>query len=147
MVNVYCVDKADNSPKGFDLISKDRTPEGYHSITPYFTVADADRLVEFLTTAFDASMIKENRYNNNRIQHVRMRIGSSIIMVNESSEVYPVMTSQMHLFVDDTDASFEKALRAGAITVMEPNNRPHGDRMAGIKDPCGNIWWIATHHQ
>ncbi|MGI9355323.1 MAG: VOC family protein [Rhizobiaceae bacterium] len=120
-------------------------PDGYQSITPYFTVADADRLIGFLTEAFDASVIKENRYDDNRIQHARIRIGSSIIMLNESTETYPANTSQMHLYVEDTDATYKASLSSGAITLMEPNDRPHGDRMAGIKDPCGNVWWIATH--
>ena len=120
-------------------------PEGYHSITPYFTVADADRLIEFLVAAFDASIIKENRNDDKRIQHARLRIGNSIIMMNEATETYPGNMSQMHLYVDDTDAAYEMALRSGAVSIMEPNDRPHGDRMAGVKDPTGNIWWIATH--
>ena len=127
------------------MTNRDSAPENYHTITPYFTVDDADRLIEFLTTVFGASVIKESRYENNRIQHARLRIGNSIIMLNQSTEAYPVITSQMHLFVADTDATYAKALRSGAVTLMEPNDRPHGDRMAGIKDPCGNIWWIATH--
>jgi len=120
-------------------------PEGYQSITPYFTVTDADRLIKFLTVAFDAIVIKQSRYDDNRLQHARLRIGSSIIMLNESSDDYPANTSQMHLFVDDTDGIYNGALLHGATSLMEPNNRPHGDRMAGIKDPCGNVWWIATH--
>lgn len=129
------------------MAKMDNTPEGYHSVTPYFTVADADRLVEFLITVFDATVIKENRYDNNRIQHVRLRIGSSIIMLNESTEIYPALVSQTHLFVSDADATYKAALSSGATTIMEPNDRPHGDRMAGVKDPCGNIWWIATYRQ
>ena len=127
------------------MIDKDSAPKGYHSITPYFTVNDAEKFIEFLIVVFDASVIKETRYENNRIQHARVRIGSSIIMLNEGSVTYPVITSQMHLFVSDTDTTYKAALKAGAVTLMEPNDRPHGDRMAGIKDPCGNIWWIATH--
>ena len=65
-------------------------------------------------------------------------------MLNETTEAYPVNVSQMHLYVEDVDITFSKALRAGALALMEPNTRPHGDRMAGVKDPCGNIWWIAT---
>ncbi|MGI9353904.1 MAG: VOC family protein [Rhizobiaceae bacterium] len=126
------------------MIGDNAAPAGYQSITPYFTVADADKLIEFLTEAFDASVIKENRYDDNRIQHARMRIGSSIIMLNESTGTYPANTSQMHLYVEDSDAAYEAALRAGAVSLMEPNDRPHGDRMAGIKDPCGNVWWIAV---
>lgn len=65
------------------------TPEEYQSITPYFTVVDGDRLIEFLVAAFGACVIKESRYDNNRIQHARLRIGNSIIMLNESSNDYP----------------------------------------------------------
>lgn len=120
-------------------------PDGYDSVTPYFTVRDADQLINFLITAFGAALVKISRNNNGRIQHARMRIGTSIIMLNESSGSYPENTSQMHLFVEDTDATYHTSLKAGAKQLMEPNDRPHGDRMAGIKDPCGNIWWIATH--
>ncbi|MGI9390649.1 MAG: VOC family protein [Boseongicola sp.] len=127
------------------MISETPAPDGYHSITPYFTVADADLLIEFLNVAFDASLIRDIRYDDGRIQHARVRIGSSIIMLNESTETYPANISQMHLYVKDTDATYKTALSSGAISLMEPNDRPHGDRMAGIKDPCGNVWWIATH--
>jgi len=124
--------------------STDNTPEGFQTITPYFTVTDADRLIEFLVAAFGASLIKQSRYDDNRIQHARLRIGNSVLMLNESSGDYPANTSQMHLYVDDADGTYEGALQLGAVSVMEPNDRPHGDRMAGIKDPCGNVWWIAA---
>ena len=119
-------------------------PDGYHSITPYFTVRDADRLIEFLVAAFDGIIVIEKRDTNRRIQHARVRIGDSILMLHESTEEYPINVSPMHLYVKDADTTFSNALRAGAIALMEPNNRPHGARMAGIEDPCGNIWWIAT---
>ena len=122
----------------------DVVSELYQSITPYFTVAHADRLIEFLVAAFDAKVTKETRYEDDRIQHARLRIGNSLIMLNESTGEYPANVSQMHLFVDDADRAYDAALKFGAFSVMEPNNRPHGDRMAGIKDPCGNVWWIAT---
>ncbi len=120
-------------------------PEGYHTITPYFSVSDADRLLEFLVEAFGGVVVATNRNPSGRIQHARVRIGDSIIMLNESNEQYPVNMSQMHLYVDDVELAFSEALSVGAVSIMEPNERPHGDRMAGVKDPCGNIWWIATH--
>ncbi len=126
------------------MISKS-PPEGYHSITPYFTVANADELIDFLVAAFDASIVIVKRYADDKIQHARLRIGDSIVMVNESSEDYPVNVSQMYLYVENADASFAKALATGATKLMEPNDRPHGDRLAGVRDPCGNIWWIATN--
>lgn len=119
-------------------------PDGLHTITPYFTVQDADRLIDFLVQAFAAAVLIEKRYADNTVQHARVRLGDSIIMLNQSTEEYPVNTSQMHLYVEDADAAFSTALRSGAKALMAPNTRPHGDRMAGIEDPCGNIWWLAT---
>ena len=131
-------------PRLFEL-SKMKLPEGYQTITPYFTVSDADRLIEFIVEVFGGVIVVTNRYPTDRIQHARIRVGDSVIMLNESNEQYPVNLSQMHLYVDDVDVVFSKALSAGAISIMESNERPHGDRMAGFKDPCGNIWWIASH--
>jgi PhnB protein len=126
-------------------LCKMKLPEGYHTITPYFTVSDADQLLEFLVEAFGGAIVATNRYPTGRIQHARVRVGDSVIMINESNEQYPVNVSQIHLYVDDVEIVFSKALSAGAVSIMEPNERPHGDRMAGVKDPCENIWWIATH--
>ena len=94
---------------------------------------------------FGGVIVVTNRYPTGRIEHARIRVGDSVIMLNESNEQYPVNLSQMHLYVDDVDVVFSKALSADAISMMESNERPHGDRMAGFKDPCGNIWWIASH--
>ena len=127
------------------MTSGKELPDGYHTVTPYFTVDDADRLIAFLSAAFGASLIKQNRTQEGRIQHARMQIGSSIIMLNETAKDYPANVSQMHLFVADADATFQAALSAGAVALMEPNDRPHGDRMAGVRDPCGNVWWIAAY--
>jgi len=122
-----------------------RIPEGCHTITPYFTVSDADQLLEFLVEAFGGTIVVTNRHPNGSMKHARVRIGDSVIMINESNEQYPVNVSQMYLYVDDVEVVFSKALSAGAISVMEPDVRPHGDHVAGVKDPCGNIWWIARY--
>lgn len=120
-------------------------PDGYHSITPYFTVVDADKLIAFLEEGFEGNLLVSNRNTAGRIQHARVKIGDSIIMLNEATGEYSVNASQMHLYVENVDATLKKTLEAGADMLMAPNVRPHGDRMAGIKDPCGNIWWIASH--
>lgn len=126
------------------MTSKTSPLDDCRTITPYFTVKDADRLITFLTQAFGATLVRENRYENGRVQHARLRIGDSILMLNESSDDYPANVSQIHLYMDDAEAGYAAALRHGATSLMAPNNRPHGDRMAGITDPCGNVWWIAA---
>ncbi|MEL6648633.1 MAG: VOC family protein, partial [Pseudomonadota bacterium] len=116
----------------------------YGTVTPYFTVDDPDALIAFAEAVFDAELIKINHYASGGLQHARLRIGDTVIMLNQSTDAYAAQVSQMHILVGDADAVFDHALDAGAEAIMEPNIRPHGHRMAGVKDPCGNIWWIAS---
>ncbi|WP_108814800.1 VOC family protein [Loktanella sp. Alg231-35] len=118
------------------------TPQ--QTITPYFTIQGADRLMNFLVTAFDATIVKESRYDDGSVQHARVLIGNSLIMLNECTDDYSANVSQMHIYVENADTTYQSALHLGASSVMLPNDRPHGDRMAGIKDPCGNVWWLAS---
>ncbi|SLN39484.1 VOC family protein [Pseudooctadecabacter jejudonensis] len=113
-------------------------------VTPYFTVEDADLFLGFIQTVFDAQMVKDDRYADGRVPHARARIGTSLIMVNTANEAYPANVSQMHLRVANVEATLARAVNAGAKVSMAPNTRPHGERMAGVTDPCGNIWWIAS---
>lgn len=119
-------------------------PHCLHTITPYLTVRDSAGLLEFLVSAFDAEIVRDKRYSDNTVQHARVRIGDSIIMLNESTEEYPANISQIHLYFDDVSSAYTRALKAGAATLMKPNIRPHGDNMAGVRDPHGNVWWIAS---
>ncbi|MEM7596459.1 MAG: VOC family protein [Pseudomonadota bacterium] len=118
--------------------------DDYGTVTPYFTVDDPDALIAFAQTVFDAELIKINRYETGVVQHARLRIGDTMIMLNQSTEAFAAQVSQMHILVQDADQVFAHAVAAGAEGIMQPNLRPHGDRMAGVKDPCGNIWWIAS---
>ncbi len=116
------------------------------TITPYFTVKNADAFIEFLITVFGGKLIKENRYDDGSIQHARVCIGNSIVMLNQSTHEYPANVSQIHLYVNDVKHTYKIALEQGGSSLMLPNKRPHGDQMAGIKDPCGNVWWIAAQN-
>ena len=125
------------------MVTTERLPEGYHSVTPYFTVQDADQFVTFLVEAFGGIVVIQKRNEIGRISHARVRVGDSIIMLNEANVDYSANVSQMHLYVSDVDETYARALEAGATSKMQPNVRPHGDRMAGVIDPSENIWWIA----
>ncbi len=125
-------------------MDEDMAETGRRTITPYFTVDDADQLIDFAIAVFGARLVKNDRYEDNRVQHARLLIGDSLIMLNQSTEAYAPNVSQMHIRVEDADRSYQLALENGASGIMEPNDRPFGERMAGIKDPCGNIWWLAT---
>jgi PhnB protein len=113
-------------------------PEGWHSVTPRLVVHDPARLVQFLKDAFNASGEFETGAPS------RLTIGDSIVMVSGVGPRDP-MPSFLHLYVDDADATYQRALRAGAESLEEPGDTPYGDRRAMIKDPGGNDWQIATH--
>jgi PhnB protein len=114
-------------------------PEGWHSVTPRIVVHDPARLVAFLKDAFGASG------NFATAAPCQMRIGDSIIMVSGAGVRDP-MPAFLYLYVDDVDATYGRALKAGAVSLEEPEDLPYGDRRAMVKDPCGNDWQIATHN-
>jgi PhnB protein len=120
-------------------------PDGYHSVIPYLVVSGVARLIEFLKKAFDAKSKECFTMPDGRIMHAEVQIGDSVIMMGEASEKWPAMLAGLYLYVPDTDAVYRRALQAGATSVMEPANQFYGDRNAGVKDPCGNFWWIGTH--
>jgi uncharacterized glyoxalase superfamily protein PhnB len=115
-------------------------PQGWHSVTPRIVVHDTARLVEFLKQAFGAK--GDFRTEAPSV----IRIGDSNVMV---SSVGPreAMPAFLYLYVEDTDATYKRALEAGAVSLEEPTETPYGDRRGMVEDPCGNIWQIATHRR
>jgi PhnB protein len=122
-------------------------PDGYHTITPYLTVQGAGKLIDFLKLAFDAQETERIAAPNGAIAHAEVRIGDSIVMMSDAGGERAPMPSGLYLYVNDTDAVYKSALRAGATSIMEPADQFYGDRSAGVKDPAGNQWWIATHKE
>lgn len=120
-------------------------PDGYHTVTPYLTVPDLPRMLEFATAAFDAHVYESIADDNGMIRHAEMQIGDSRVMVGQARAEYPATASKLYLYVPDTDAVYARAIAAGARTILEPTDQFYGDRNAGIEDPQGNQWWIATH--
>ena len=121
-----------------------KPPHGFLPLTPYFTVEDADALIRFCKVVFGARILKDSRYEDGTVQHARLQINDSLIMLNQATEQFTATVSQMHLYVDDVDATYHLALREGATSLMAPMRRPHGDQMAGFVDPTGNLWWVAS---
>ena len=72
-------------------------------------------------------------------------IGDSLVMVGSAGPENPAMPAMIHLYVEDCDAVYERALAAGATSEREPTDQFYGDRSGGVRDQGGNLWWIATH--
>jgi PhnB protein len=120
-------------------------PDGYHSVTPHLINENASRLIEFLQLAFEAEEITRLSWPDGRIMHAELKIGDSIIMIGEASEEWKPMPASITLYVENVDATYARALEAGATSIREPANQFYGDRSGGVKDLAGNHWWIATH--
>lgn len=116
---------------------------GYQTITPYLTVRGAEQLVEFVKTAFAGVEVFRTTGSAGGL-HAEVTIGDSKLMIGGYENVVEIPTA-LHLYVADADEVYRRALEAGGTSVEEPVDQFYGDREAGIKDPTGNIWWIATH--
>lgn len=120
-------------------------PDGYHTLTPYFTIQGVAQLLEFLQKAFDAQVTVCMQDPSGIINHAEVAIGDSKLMLGEARGEWPPMPGALYFYVPDTDATYKRAIEAGATSLMEPANQFYGDRHGGVKDSSGNQWWIATH--
>ena len=120
-------------------------PEGYHRVTPYLVVADGEGLITFLKQAFGAVEFSRTLRPDGSIANAGLRLGDSMMMVAQAQGPWKPMPAGFYLYVPDTDATYQAALAAGGVSLMEPSDQFYGDRNAGVQDPWGNNWWIATH--
>ncbi len=122
------------------------TPTELQTVTPYLTVQNLDELIDFTKRAFDAEELVRGGPGSGGGLHVELRIGDSMLMMgggpNWRGEPRP---TALHHYVKDVDAVYQRALQAGGISIEEPVDQFYGDREAGVKDPAGNNWYIATH--
>ncbi len=120
-------------------------PEGYHSVTPHLINENASRLIEFLKQAFDAQELNRLSGPDGRVIHAEIQIGDSMLMIGEATGGWKAMPASLALYVENADATYKRALDAGAVSLREPADQFYGDRSAGVQDLAGNHWWIATH--
>lgn len=121
-------------------------PEGYHTVTPYLVVNSVAKLIDFLKLTFEAKGADElMRRPDGSVAHAEVRLGDSVVMMGEPAPGQPLMPAGLYIYVKDTDTTYERALKAGATSLMEPADQFYGDRNAGVLDPFGNRWWIGTH--
>jgi PhnB protein len=116
-------------------------PTRYPAIVPYLTVADAPLLMAFLERAFGAVRRFAAPGEGGKILHAEMTLGDGVIMMSDAAETVPPPAHLCH-YVTDAEAVYAAALAAGGSSLSAPEAKPYGQRVAGIRDPAGNIWWI-----
>ncbi len=128
-------------------------PDGYHSVTPYLSLDDAARAIEWYQQAFGAKERARMNGPDGKIGHAEIEIGDSVVMLADTfpeAETKPPKelggtTSSVFLYVDDVDAVVQRAVAAGATVTMEVADQFWGDRFGALRDPFGHSWSIATH--
>lgn len=118
-------------------------PPGFNTVTTYFFVVNAEAFVGFLVHGLGGAETCRTMRPNGQIQNVQVKLGTSTLIVSEATERYKLMTAAYYLYVEDADASMQRALKHGAVLEMEVSDMPYGDRQGGVKDQHGNIWWIS----
>jgi PhnB protein len=120
-------------------------PEGYPPVIPYLVVDDPKVLIDFLQKVFGAEEKYSTKTPDGAIMHAEVRIGPSAIMMGKANEQWGIKPASIYVYVEDVDAAYERAIAAGATSIMPPADQFYGDRHSGVQDTHGNQWWIATH--
>ena len=116
-------------------------PDGYRTLSPYLLVEDAEGLLAFVSSVFGTEARRRMPGEAGGL-HAEVELGDSVLMVGEGGGMsFPAM---LHVYVDDSDAIYERALAGGATSAAEPHDTSFGDHRAAFDDAWGNQWWVAT---
>lgn len=135
-----------------DMTQKQNTlprPEGHHSITPGFSVKGAAAVISFMEKAYGGRVVDRYDGPDGAVMHAEVMIGDSVVMLGEAmpDQGHDAMPASLSLYVDtgdDVDATYKRALAAGATSVTAPQNQFYGYRSACVKDAGGNRWTICA---
>jgi PhnB protein len=119
-------------------------PKGFHTITPNIIVDNAEEAVAFLKKALGATENYRLTTSDGTITHCELKIGDSTLNLGTSMEGWPAHGLVAQIYVEDSDALFQRAVQAGAKVIMPMTNMFFGSREGRIADPFGNVWTIAT---
>ncbi len=119
-------------------------PEGVPSVQPYLHLRGAEKMIPFLENAFGA-VVKGHVPTSpeGHVLHATIQIGDNTLELDEAHGEFQPMPCHLHLQVDDADATYARALRAGATSIDAPSDKPYG-RSGGVKDPFGNSWYMTS---
>jgi uncharacterized glyoxalase superfamily protein PhnB len=125
-------------------LAEDHKPSGYNSVAPYLIVDGAEATISFLADVFGAVELRRFPAPDGKLLHAEVRIDDSVVMLADGSAAWPPIAANVHVYVPEVDATYRKALAAGATSVQEPVQKGDEDKRGGVRDAGGTTWWIAT---
>jgi PhnB protein len=129
--------------KEFATMTVPFKPTGYTSVAPYLLVDGAEAAMTFLEHVFDARRLRCIAGPDGRYLHAELCIDDTVVMLADvpSADMAP---SHLHVYVSDVDATYAKAVAAGAKPVRPPEKGEDPDKRGGFRDPSGTTWWVGT---
>ena len=130
-------------------------PDGHRTVAPYLAIKGAARALDFYAKAFGAVELYRLAMPDGRVGHAEIRLGDSLIMLADEFPEFGAKAPStlggtpvsIHLYVEDVDAFFARAVAAGAIARKPVMDQFYGDRSGQLEDPFGHLWWVATHRE
>jgi PhnB protein len=119
-------------------------PQNYSTVSPYLIVDGASATIDFLVEVFGAVELRRFTDTDGKIMHAEVRIDDTVVMIADGSDSWRPIPSYVHIYVSDVDATYKRALKAGATSVQKPEKKEDEDKRGGLKDTGGTTWWIAT---
>ena len=120
-------------------------PTGMNTVTACLHMKEPFAMIDFLKRALGAEEMSLAKSPRGLLQHGKLRLGSSVLEIGPAHGPYQPMPTMFYLYVEDVDALYQQAMAAGGTSISPPTDQPYGDRSAGVQDPFGNQWYIATH--
>jgi PhnB protein len=128
-------------------------PPGFHTLTPHLTVRNAIEALEFYKKALGAEVLHVAHLSNGKVMHAALRVGDSMLMLNDEMPEYGVLSPlacggtavTIHIYTENPDAAYNRAVSAGAQVKMPLMDQFWGDRYGVVTDPYGHMWSIAAH--
>jgi PhnB protein len=130
-------------PTAFPATKAPFVRPGFNNIAPYIVVEGAARFSEFLQSAFEGTERVRVPRPDGSIMHAEVGIGNSVIELSDANDRHPPRPATVHLYVDSADTTYVSALQAGATSMYPVADQFWGDRQGCVKDPFGNVWYIA----
>ena len=119
-------------------------PGKYNTIDPYIVVKGVPKFIDFLKAAFNATEDMRIPNPDGTVGHAEVRVGDSVLLMFDSKENWPPTPAFLRIYVEDADAAYQRAVKAGAEPVTEPMDSFLGERGGRVRDSVGNVWWIIS---
>jgi PhnB protein len=121
---------------------KPAVPDGYTTVTPWIILKDVDSFIEFLKDALGAEELGRVLNEDGTIGHAEVKIGDAIAMMFDSAVGWPETPQFLRLYVEDSQAVYDRMIAAGCRPVTQLTEMAWGDKVGRVADPWGNLWWL-----